>query len=156
MTACTQQPGTAATVEGERITQAELAATVEDLDTLNGMASDPGQVLTSLIFAPVVVTASGDAGVGVSQAEATALLDEVAATAGLEPWDYAPGTIQIAELQLVSQYTASVAGLNEEIAVRAAEADVEVNPLYGEWSGASGVQPTQWPWLLEPATAAVG
>lgn len=151
---CAQQPGTAATVEGERITQSALAATVEDLDTLNGAASAPSQVLTSLVFAPVVVDVSREAGVGVSADEATALLDEAALAAGLEPWDYAAGTIQIAELQLASQYGASIAGLNEEITLRAAEMDVTVNPLYGEWEGAAGIAPTQWPWLIQSAAAA--
>lgn len=157
LTACAR-PGTAAMVDGHRITDAAVAGLTLDLTELNGSPSSADVALSSLIIADPILEVTSEAGLGVSDAEGAELLDGILASSGRESWDYSTQLITVARVTLaMDKLNGSPDGY--EIAAAAAEAiaaqDVTVNPRYGEWNPAGAVEPAALPWLVTPGGSAV-
>ena len=153
LTGCTAQPGTAAVVDGRRITENELAVTLEQLAPLVGDPS-PGALLAALIAAPDMAAAASANGVGVSQEDALALLDCASEAGGLEPRDdWSAGSIAVAQIQLASNALATLpdaAEIAAEANATIAARDVQINPRYGSYDAASGtVVAIERPWIAQ-------
>lgn len=149
---CAAQPGAAAVVDGQRITENELARAVSDFAAVTGQQVDGATMLGTLVVAPLLIEVGAANGVGASVDEATALLDQQAEVSGLTaPEDgYGPGVIQVAQMTIVSQgLNASPAGAAaaQEINERVAQADVEVSPRYGEFDPSGQIVPQPLPWI---------
>lgn len=145
----TAMPGTAATVNGEAITDAFLAETVADLSAFS--EASPASVLQALIVAPFWIEAAAEAGYGSSEDEAAAFLAELAEDNGLDPptTPAGPGLITIARVT-VSQNKASESGdrvaIDAVVNERVRTAEILVNPRYGEWVQDKGIQSVPEPW----------
>jgi hypothetical protein len=150
---CAPTSGAAAVVDGEPISEAQLADTVTQLRAFSDVPARG--VLQALIVSPFWVEAAGDIGVGASIDDARERLDALAADAGGEQAspEWGPGMLLIARV-LVAQDRATQTGLGEELASAAnglvREADIEVDPRYGEWTS-EGVTPTTPEWLIQPS-----
>lgn len=147
---CAGQPGAAAIVDGEVISEAYLAETVADLSVFSD--APPASVLQALIVAPFWVDGAAEAGYGASDDEAEALLADLAASNGVSPStvEAGPGLLSIARVTAAQDKAnasgegTAVAGVVQE---RVNDAEIVVNPRYGEWVLDQGVQSVPRPWL---------
>lgn len=139
------RPGTLATVDGDRISDRELAQVVAEFDRL-GLPADPRSTLQVLIVTGPLLGAASELGVGVSTAEGIQVLDAAAATNGVEPFEYSQPLIDIARTLYLNSVAdpASQAVINEALA----SAEITVNPRFGSFDVVSGITATQWPWLV--------
>ncbi|MCM3662429.1 hypothetical protein M3148_15725 [Georgenia satyanarayanai] len=157
---CSAHPGAAAVVDGERITEAELARAVSDFAAVTGQEVDSVAMLGTLVVAPVLIEVGAEHGVGASEDEAVALLDQQAEVAGLTtPKDgYGSGVIDVARMTLINQRLAQApegAAAAQAITERISEAEVEVSPRYGEFDPSGQIVPQALPWIATttpPAT----
>ncbi|MBD8062542.1 hypothetical protein [Oceanitalea stevensii] len=157
---CSAHPGAAAVVDGERITEAELARAVSDFAAVTGQQVDSVAMLGTLVVAPVLIEVGAEHGVGASEDEAVALLDQQAEVSGLTaPEDgYGSGVIDVARMTLVNQRLAAApegAAATQAITERISEAEVEVSPRYGEFDPSGQIVPQALPWIATttpPAT----
>lgn len=148
------RPGTAAVVDGERITDAQLATLVADLERLTAPTPDAAPVAPSIALAtfvqgPTIEEVGAEAGVATSDQQAIDLLDSAAAQSSIETWDYSPELVQFARLALTRQALQADPEASTEVGDRLAALDVELNPRFGTWD-AGQVTPTAWPWLITP------
>lgn len=151
---CSGQPGAAAVVDGRTITTAELATAHEQLAPLfAGVGAQ--DVLGVLITEPFAVEAAAGEGAGVNDEQALALLRSVAVRAlGEEEGgalEFGPGALAVGRYSLAASALqepdaqAAVTAYQE----RVAEADIEVNPRYGEFTEDLVVAPPAAPsWVV--------
>lgn len=154
---CAGQPGTAATVDGRQISQAQLEQTVADLAPILGDIA-PSSVLQALIQAPVAIEAASEHGVGVSDDDGRALLATVAENAGVAaPATWSDGALQIARSDLSLEALSELPNADDvtaELNATVAGQDIVLNPRYGQVDPATGtVVPITWDWLAADATA---
>lgn len=137
LSACGGMPGTAATVDGNKISDSEVSQTMEDY---NSFATDASQKMTApaalneLIKAELADQVMADR--GLSQSEFDKFYDE-----GVNP--EAKKNEKVSELArelLKTPFVASKVG-EEELKKEFSGADVTVNPRYGSW-GEGVLNPT--------------
>lgn len=137
---CAPQPGTAAVVDGHRIT-------VDYLD--DGMALGPyfqqapapSNILASLIQARAVIDAAGEHGVGISTSQAAEFLEGIGAGDIAVDGEYPDAVLDIVRMELISQElqsSPSGQALVEQVTDYMENADIEFNPRYGEWDISQG------------------
>ena len=152
---CGTHPGAAAVVDGQRISENEVARAIEDFTAVTGQPVDAPMMLGTLIVAPIMVDVAAQHGVAASDAEAAALLDEQAQLNDREaPEDYSQGVLQVATMTIVQQGLAQASdpeGVVNEITERINSADVEVSPRYGTFDPSGGQIATEpLPWIAAP------
>jgi cytochrome c551/c552 len=159
LTACAGRPGTAATVDGEPVSEAELAQTVADWTQI--APANPATVLQELVISPFVIDAAAQAGVGASEEDGRAILRTAAEAAGTDPADLhvGPGLLLVGQ-RFAAQQAAQEAGRASAVEQAATEAigaaDIQVSPRYGTWE-VLGVVEVENPWFVgapTPASAA--
>jgi hypothetical protein len=149
---CSGQPGAAAVVDGTAIPTADVRAALEELAPyFQGVTTT--NVLAVLVQEPTVVGLAAEKGVGVSDEDAEALLDQVVqqkvkgATATFTEPSLAVARYSIAYTNL--QGLPEDAGIGDEIDARLRKLDVEVNPRFGTLEDGNQVaEPTPVPWLV--------
>lgn len=150
---CSAQPGTAAVVGDHVISQATLDRYVADLEQVSGSAAEPRAGLSQLILLEVFNDVSVELGVGVTDHEAGAYLDEVVAmTGGQAPAEgYGEGILALATWDLASQQI-NAGGLadvlNQQVMFELATREIDVNPRFGDFDPETGVVAAEsLPWL---------
>ena len=169
LTSCrADQVGTAAIVEGERITVEELQDSTQSfLDAVpSGEAASAQQaILQQMIVSAVIEKAAADADVTVTDGEVAAQRDEVldsvrepAEAEGISAREFIVRQLSGGQQQAVvppenleqfirDQLLASrladndPAATNEALVAAAEETEVEVNPRYGRWDPQQGLAP---------------
>lgn len=149
---CGAQPGAAAVVDGERITESELARAVEDFAAVTGQQVEAAMMLGTLVVAPSLIEVGAEYGVGASDDEAAALLDRQAEMAGLPVPEggYGEGVLRVAKMTIVNQGLSSSpdgARAAEEINEQISQIDVEVSPRYGEFDPSGQIVQEPLPWI---------
>lgn len=141
LSGCVGQPGTAAIVDGERITVEQ----VDEAMALGPFFQDqltPSNALATLIESRAAITVAAEHGVGVSQDEAAAFLDEIGAEFIAQDGDYTDPVLDIVRMSVISQELGQAPNgqaIVEEIGEYMLEtADIEFNPRYGEWDSDQG------------------
>ncbi|HLS74366.1 MAG TPA: hypothetical protein VK046_11385 [Actinomycetaceae bacterium] len=151
---CGAHPGAAAVVNGERISENEVARAIEDFTTVTGQPVDAPMMLGTLIVAPIMVDVAAEHGVAASDAEAAALLDQQAELNNLEaPEDYSDGVLQVARMTLINQGLSQASdpqAVVDEINQRVDNADVEVSPRYGNFDPSGQIIAEPLPWIATP------
>jgi hypothetical protein len=157
-------------VDGQVIGESDVAAALEDWNTfvrasilaqqpnatsedLAAQMAQPAAVLNRLVAAPTILEVVGEAGAGVSEAQAldtwSALGQQLGFDASAELSDasllYLRSQIAIESLNAVE----NAQELQEEIGTRLAELDVTVSERYGTWTEQGLVQST-WDWIETP------
>jgi hypothetical protein len=157
LAACSGTPGAAAVVDDRVITTSDVQVASDELAAL-GQQFDVAAVISVLIQEPTVTAIATEQGVGVSDAEAIALLEQVAQSsptgqAGTET-EFSDATIAIARYSLASgnlQEADDPEALGQEVSERLAALDVEVNPRFGTADENQNVTAlTSWPWIVAP------
>ncbi len=149
---CSAQPGAAAVVDGERISENQLARAVADFSAVTGQQVDGATMLGTLVVAPVLIDVAAEHGVAASDDQAAELLDRQAEATGLPVPEegYGEGVLQVAKMTIVNQGLSAAPDASaamEEISTRIAEADVEVSPRYGEFDPSGQIVATPLPWI---------
>lgn len=152
---CSVQPGTAMQADGRTVSQAEVSTAAEQL-SLVLVGAEPTTVLVALIAAPYFIDAAEENGVGVSTTQARQRMDEVAGGAGATDLpDWSEESVDVVRFSLSAQALQTLPDGAEVIATVAEEvldADVVVNPRYGEFSQETGaIEPLDLPWIGGPA-----
>lgn len=132
------RPGTAVTIDGERLTDAELATLVEQFSALTGNALTPGQLIGGVVQSKATLAAVQNNGGGASVEEAVAVLDRVAEGNSAEAIDYSDEMILIARSQIAgaaleASDPKAASQAAEDVAAALQEMDVEINPRFGTW-----------------------
>lgn len=148
---CSGSPGTAAVVDGERVTDAEVAQAVEDYASVTGQEALPGAIVYTLVDGLVLNDIAGSYGLAYSRDEVVEYFTQVAESAGGSvPEDgLSPAFVELGRTLLVNSSVATdpeaQAIATDFVAARQA-ADVEVNPRYGEVRDGQ-LAPTSREWL---------
>jgi hypothetical protein len=149
---CAGQPGAAAVVDGTAIPTSDVSAALDELEPwFQGVTTT--NVLAVLVQEPTIVELAAEKGVGVSDEDAEALLDQVVqqkvqgATATFTDPSLAVARYSIAYTNL--QGLPESDGIGEEIDARLRALDVEVNPRFGSLEDGNQVAaPVAAPWLV--------
>lgn len=151
---CAARPGTAAMVDGRRIAESEITATFDELGPVLGSAT-PQSILHALITEPTFSDIAGDLGTEVTDEHATDLLDEVFAGSEQRPDEFGPGSLAIARFQLALDAINAAEdqqAVGQDITDRLAALDVEVNPRFGTFEGATVAAPATPEWIVGAVT----
>lgn len=160
LTACSGQPGAAAIVDGQSISENEVAQTVEVWQPLLQNQLTPAAMLAPMIQAPVLLDVASEHGLGASVDDAVQYLDDRAEQAQVTPpEEYPDGALEVARMQIVVEVLNSGSvdpqQISADLTERIGELDVELSPRYGEWdpeaAGGSFITPTTPEWILAPA-----
>jgi len=151
---CAARPGTAAMVDGRRIPESDITATFAEIGPALGSATQQS-VLHALITEPTLSDIAGDLGSQVTDEQATDLLDEVFAGSEQRPDEFGPGSLAIARFQLALDAINAAEdqeAVGQDITDRLAALDVEVNPRFGTFEGATVAAPTTPEWIVGAVT----
>ncbi|MEE6273122.1 hypothetical protein [Georgenia wangjunii] len=152
---CSANPGAAAVVDGERISEAFLSEAVRDFELVTGQPTSAAAMISTLAVMPPILAVAEEAGIAVSTEQGAQLLDaQIEQAGGTPPAEgYGEGVIQIAQMTLVNQQiqtSPDAMMISEEIARRVSEADIELNPRYGELTADGQLTAPSYPWLVAP------
>ncbi len=149
---CSAQSGAAAVVDGDRtVSVADVHAATEELTPYLQDAS-PASVLLLLVAEPVFERVAAANGIGVSDQEARAVLDQLAAPqepaegedgaeepatpdGATQPPEFGPASLSVARLTLLQRRLGEHPdgqALLEQVTTDLSALDVDVNPRYGE------------------------
>lgn len=155
LTGCSGEPGTAAVVDGRRITVDELDAALTDLGPLVKVPT-PDAILSVMIIAPYFTQAAADHGVGISDAQAQQTLAQAAASAKVPAMEhYSEGALDLARAQLAGNALGALPDGDQvlaEIEQEIKALDPQISPRFGTFDPATGTMtPTTYPWIVELA-----
>lgn len=139
LSGCATGAGTAATVEGQQISEAELHEATRQFNEVAQQPVTPGQVLEVLVQLPVLDEVGAQAGVDFTEQEYREAMIE----AGLsDPHPLAVDFLRGLNIQN------TLPQMGEEVPAEAlAELDVELNPRYGSWdpeTATVSADPPEW------------
>lgn len=156
---CSAQPGTAAVVNGTRITEDQLDdATLEYVD-LTGQPAEPAVVLNTLIAADVFPAIAAKHGLALSDQQVEQRFEELAQQQGAKVPEggFSPAFIDLGHYLFAAaaaQQSADAQAVSEEFSAAMSDATIEVNPRYGEVTKEGAIQPVQHPWIVQTPEAA--
>lgn len=154
---CAAQPGTAAEVEGSRITTNEVDVAHREFIAITGQAeTSVVAVLNTLMAAELLPEVASEYGIAYSDEQITDAFEQQAALAGSEVPEggYADSTLDLGRYLLVLgdvQASPDAQEIAEAFGARMAEADAVVNPRYGEIDENGLITPVVHDWLATPA-----
>ena len=151
---CAGQPGAAAVVDGTVITASDVQAALTELSPYYQGATTTN-LLAVLVQEPTVVELAEEKGVGVSDEDAQALLDQVVqqkvegGTATFTEPSLAVARYSIAYSNL--EGLPDAAAMGDEIDSRLRDLDIEVNPRFASLEdGFQVAEPAPFPWIVAP------
>ena len=151
---CSAQPGTAAVVNGTRITEAQLDdATLEYVD-LTGQPAEPSVVLNTLIAADVFPAIAAKHGLALSDQQVEQRFEELAQQQGAKAPEggFSPAFIDLGHYLFAAaaaQSSPDAQAVSEEFSAAMAKAKIEVNPRYGEVTKDGAIQPIKHDWIAQ-------
>ncbi|GEL94950.1 hypothetical protein [Cellulomonas composti] len=158
LSGCAGTPGAAAVVNGDVISSEDVRVAVEQLGALYDEVNTVN-VTTVLIQEPILTQVATEHGIGVSEKETVDLLNTRATQAGVDPLDeYAPSTLAVARYALTNskmQDADDADDLSTEVATRITDADIDVNPRFGEYDPETLqlTAPSAPAWIFVPAAS---
>lgn len=157
LSGCAAQPGTAAVVNGERITSNDLDDATLEYVALTGQETEPVVVLNTLIAAEILPEVAAERGVAYSDEQVAERFTEQAALLGTTaPESYSEAFLDLGHYLFTVidvQTSPDGAAILEEFSARMAEADVEINPRYGQAQDGT-IAPIEHDWLATSAPTA--
>lgn len=147
---CAPAPGTAAVVDGETITTAEVDEVLADLAPVLATASATN-VLSLLIISPDFLAAAESGGFGVTEDEGRAYIVANGLVTEEEAAALSAGALEIVRFAVMQGSIATEAevAVLDEAALALQGAEVELNPRYGTWdSEALTATALDTPWIV--------
>src|SRR5690606_35979600 len=122
-----------------------------DFELVTGQPTSPAAMISTLAVLPPILEVAQEAGIAVSPQQGAELLTaQVEQGGGTAPeGGFGEGVVQIAQMTLINQQiqqSPDAMMIAEEIARRVSEADIEVNPRYGELSADGQLMAPSYPW----------
>lgn len=160
---CSAQPGTAATVNGTAISESQVDEATSEFITLSGQPDvTPVAVLNTLVEGRLLDPIATEAGYGVSDGEVKQFFLEQASLAGAPTPDVESdafldlGRYLLQYNEIYSSPDAQAIFTEAETARQ--EADIVVNPRYGQTDESGNFVPTVRDWIhqSEPAATPAG
>lgn len=156
---CAAQPGTAATVNGTTISENDVDDATVEYVALTGQETSPVVVLNTLVQAELLDPIASDAGYAYSDAEVRNFFLEQAALSGAQE---RPDVDSRAFLDLgryLLQYneistSQDAQTILTELGTSLQEADLKVNPRYGQANESGVIVPTAKEWIQPSEQAA--
>lgn len=149
---CAQPPGTAAVVNGERITEQQVAAASETFAALLGSVPSGAAIVDALVKEAVVTPVAANYGLTASDADVVQYLGEYAIATGTEPLaaeDYtAAGLLAGRYLVLMGEAQGSPNAdvIITDVLTAFRTAEIEVSPRYGDYDENGQLLPVVQPW----------
>ncbi|UNX55600.1 hypothetical protein MF406_04885 [Georgenia sp. TF02-10] len=158
---CAAQPGTAASINGVRVSEDDLADAHGDYVALTNQPTEPAVVLNTMLAAEVLPGIAAEHDVVLSDDDVVSLLDRQAEAAGTTaPEDgYSDAFVDLGRyLFLVPSLQNAQQGqaVLEEFSTAMADADIEVNPRYGTVDETGIISPLSPDWIAQPEGADPG
>ncbi|MFS0706094.1 hypothetical protein AB6N23_16415 [Cellulomonas sp. 179-A 9B4 NHS] len=154
LTACAGHPGAAAVVDGEAVSTDDLTAALDDLTPVYPGVSPQG-VLTILVTEPFLSQVAAARGVGVSDDQARAFLEQQAVQQlGEEEaarLDFGEQAVVVGRYSLAAdavQAAPDGQAAAEEYRQLVDDADIEVNPRFGTFQDVGVAPPTAPEWVV--------
>ncbi|WP_127129795.1 hypothetical protein [Georgenia sp. SYP-B2076] len=159
LSGCAAQPGTAAVVNGTRITENELDDATLEYVSLTGQKTEPVAVLSTLIAAEVLPKIAADHGVVYSDEQVIEMYKQQAGLLGTTaPKSYSPAFVDLGHYLFAAldlQSSPEGPAVMEEFTKAMADADIDVNPRYGQAVDGS-IKPVAHDWIAPTETAGQG
>lgn len=150
---CSAQPGTAAVVDGHRITVGDVDVAQREFVDITGQAdTQPRAVLNTLVAAQVLPDIAAEHGIAYSDEQVEDAFAQQIVLAGSEvpAGGFADATIEIGRyLFVLTDVQSSPDGqaIATEFAEQMAAADTEVNPRYGTIDEGGVISPVEHDWI---------
>lgn len=148
---CSGSPGTAAVVDGERLTDAEVAQAVEEYASVTGQEALPGAVVYTLVDGFILNDIASSYGLAYSDDEVVEYFTQLAESSGgeLPEGGLSPTFVELGRTLLVNSSVSTdpdAQAIATDFVAAREEADIEVNPRYGEVREGQ-IAPTTHEWL---------
>ena len=151
--ACSPMPGTAAVVDGERITERHVTDASATFAELLGSAPSTAAVLDALVKEKVVTPVAEEFGITASDAQVVDYFAEYSASTGAEPLEesaFTPAGLRVGRylyLMGEAQMSEDVQEISTGMLEAFQSADIEVSARYGAYNENGELLPTVHPWL---------
>ncbi len=157
LVACSTTPGTAATVNGRTITEAQVSQASAEMSEVLGLQVDRQQMLSRLVSTPTVAAVAQQHGIAASDTESAEVLARQAESVGAAvPEDgFSAPTLVIAQSLILEQMVQAAPNAEQianQIETGRAEMDVQLSPRYGQWDAETGPVPAPPEWIHQSAT----
>jgi len=150
---CATLPGTAAVVDGQRITQGEVTEATDMFGRLLGSAPNTAAVLDALVKEKGVTPVAGDFDLVASDGEVVDYLNQYAVASGGEVLDQADlpasGLAAGRYLLLMERMSGeeAVLEISNEMLRAFQDAEIEMNPRFGSYDENGLLTATSFPWI---------
>lgn len=149
---CAAQPGTAGTINGARVTEAELADATGDYVELTAQPTEPVVVLNTLLAAEVLPGIAAKYDIAYSDQEVVDRLAEQAQNlpAGVPEGGFSDAFVDLGRylfLYSAVQEDPDGEAILGEFTAAMAQADISVSPRYGQAGEGGVIQPVSREWL---------
>lgn len=146
---CAQSPGTAAVVNGERISERDLVDAGQTIAAVFQQEESSAVVLNMLINEPIFTAVGKDHGIEITD---QALQEYVTSVieAEVSDEDFTPAGLDLLRVVWVSsqmQGNEDRDAISAELVEAWQTAEVVVNPRYGEFNEQGGLVPIERPWI---------
>lgn len=151
---CAANPGTAAVIDGERMSEQDAQGMARELSELLGEPIATTQAILVYAQSEAVIQTAAESNVTITQSAVIDELDALAEMSGYEPEDgeYRDDTVHLMHGQFVGSALQADPTAAERLTERVAEIDIELSPRYGTVSGTDFLEPAP-PWLVEARPA---
>ncbi|MGO1562448.1 hypothetical protein CZ771_07365 [Actinomycetales bacterium JB111] len=148
---CGSSPGTAAVIDGERMTEDEAQELTAELNAVFGQELTVADTIAIYAQTGPILDAAESLGVSASEAQVEDLLAQQAETNGYTPEDgqFLEDTVYVGRGQVVSQPVQQDPDALAQVGEAIGEMEIDLNPRYGTVES-GGFIPPQPDWLVEP------
>ncbi|MPV38348.1 SurA N-terminal domain-containing protein [Georgenia subflava] len=152
---CAAQPGTAATVNGVTISENAVDDATGEYVAFSGQETAPVVILNTLVQAELLTPIANEAGYAVSDAEVEQFFLEQAVMLGNAelPENSSDAFIDLGRFLMQYNEVSSspdAEAVLTQLGTELTEADLEVNPRYGELTEEGSIVPTTHEWIAQP------
>ncbi|MFC7404904.1 hypothetical protein [Georgenia alba] len=148
---CSAQPGTAATVDGTRISENAVDDATREWVEVSGQQVSASQVAHTLVQAELFEPIAREHGFGYSDQQVTQTLTDVATSQGRPaPGSLSPAVVDLARFVLQQGEIAQSPEADRilgQLGEATDQAEIEVNPRYGTRDAAGQIVPTSYDWI---------
>jgi hypothetical protein len=146
-------PGTAAVVDGARITERHVTDASATFTQLLGSAPNTAAIVDALVKEKVITPVAEDFGLTASDAQVIEYFGEYSASTGVEPLaesEFTPAGLQVGRylyLMGEAQMSEDIQEISTSMLEAFQSADIEVSDRYGGYNENGELLPTAHPWL---------
>lgn len=144
---CSANPGTAAVIDGEELSEREAQSVAGELSGVFGQPLTTVDAVLNYAYSETFVRVAAENGLTVSDADVQDQLAALTEQSGYTPdGEYLPQTMDIVESLMVGGQLQNDPELSAQVTEQLGEVDIELNPRYGTIETGQYAAPAH-PWL---------